>query len=175
MSNEKEEIEFKWEAKSVTDFDVFFDSLKKYSKKFTAPLSMIQNDYYIDTTNFDFLNKKVALRIRQVNQKFCLDFKYGQILEKGFVKRTEGRIKLNSETLTDCLEEIENMENILNVQPNNLQILFEIKNNRTIREFFIDEGHCFEVCFDDFTVSSPDHKTESKKEIELEIKNTRKQ
>ncbi len=170
MRAEKQEIEFKWNAESVADFDIFFDSFKKISKRITAPLDVVQNDSYIDTPNFEFLNKKVALRIREVNQKFYLDFKYGNFIKDGFVKRTEGRIKLNSENLKDCLLEIENMNDVLNIKPKNLKIIFEVKNNRTIREFFIDDNNCFEASFDDFTVTSPNHKSISKKEIELEIK-----
>lgn len=170
MSLEKQEIEFKWDADSVADFNVFFESFKKISKRITAPLDVVQNDSYIDTKDFEFLNKKIALRVREVNQKFYLDFKYGDFIKDGFVKRTEGRKKLKSENLKDCLLEIQNMDNILDIKPKDMKILFTVKNNRTIREFFVDDNNCFEASFDDFLVAADNHKSVPKKEIELEIK-----
>lgn len=164
-----QEIEFKWSIQSSKDFQIFLHHAKKIGACFKTPEKILIHDFYFDTKDRLFGKACISSRLRHIRGKWEITLKNSSQLKKGLATREEKTFYLPQKlSELQALEygETKILKNILQGRP--LQILFQIKNRRTMRKIIISKSTEAEVCFDQVEISRY-KKIIQMKEIELEF------
>ncbi|HUT86012.1 MAG TPA: CYTH domain-containing protein [Elusimicrobiales bacterium] len=160
----KTEIEFKWQIKNKLQFKLFADITKKLKAKM-AKLKKIKNeDFYLDSENFEFKKQNSACRIRKTGKKLALCIKKANKIKNGLAKRSEIVIELPKITAINCALKKVNETNLI---PSKLNVIFKIINNRKTSKLIYKKS-VSSLCFDDVKIYAGS-KIIPMKEIELEF------
>lgn len=167
--NSSKEIEFKWQARSKTDFERFLRHAKALGATASRAQTLLIRDLYLDTAAGAFANAGLKCRLRQYGNEWRLTLKsFGQ-RKKGLVQRLEKEIKLPSfKSRAAALRYVsERLENSL-LADAPLKSLFEIRNRRTLCRYRLPGRAKAEASFDRVTLSR-NRKKVKMREIEFEF------
>jgi triphosphatase len=158
------EIEYKWLAHSIHDYELFLEQTKKLGVKVSKSKKVRIKDVYLDTPEKFFQNAHFTCRIRQTDKHWELTVKGPSKQNHGMFSRYEKTITLphfssKKEAIAFCHDEI-----FKGVEP-----IFEILNNRQINTIILPDGTHSEASFDNVLMFSGNKKFRMH-EIELEFK-----
>lgn len=163
------EREFKWAVHSEQDFEQFLSALKSALGVLPTQKTVQISDSYLDNSAATLAAEKVALRIRQVGDSFEATLKTRTRLENGLARRKELTLPLPSaHTTAQALLLLKEKQEWEGVKLADLQVKFEIKNNRTLYEFFYKGAAC-EAALDRYNILAAGDRLACR-EIELELK-----
>ncbi len=125
------EIEFKWEANSPRDFFKIRNSLKQIGAHVSSPQWWRICDEYVDTPERNFEKKKIAFRVRCINQRWEATFKTRTEIVRGRAVRREETCSLPGvKNTAQALEFLHRRKNWKGLNLQNLFPLFTLKNYR---------------------------------------------
>lgn len=158
------EIEYKWQAASLRDYQMFLQLAEKHGAKLSHSKKVKIKDLYLDTPENIFQSLHIASRLRFSHGQFEFTLKSFPDSTKKIFIRNEKTIRLppldsKKEALKYCQNKF-----FKNIQP-----LFEILNNRKSHTLTLPCGTCAEACFDQVIMLSHEKKFRML-EIELEFK-----
>lgn len=159
-----QEIEYKWQANSIRDYQFFLELAQKLGAKLSKPKKVQIKDQYLDTRENFFQNLHLTCRIRLSNRHSELTLKsFSDPKQKIFI-RDEKTIHLphftsHKAALAYCRNKF-----FKNIQP-----LFEILNNRQIHTLTLPCGTFAEASFDQVLMICGKNKFQMC-EMELEFK-----
>ncbi|MBI4970852.1 MAG: CHAD domain-containing protein [Candidatus Omnitrophica bacterium] len=162
------EIECKWKALSIQDYEIFLAAAKKMGGRISKPQHLLICDLYLDTPDKFFGHSRTKCRIRLTNKKSEITLKNFSISKQGLVTRHEKSISIphfDSEhaALAYCRKHIfRNLLGHMRIKP-----IFKLTNHRLIRKLTLPDGTSAESCFDDVVISRSTKKVHMF-EIELE-------
>lgn len=167
------EREFKWEVIYPSDFRKFKTSLQHALPAGTllkSTKTVHNTDYYLDDTSAALAARKMALRIRETDGVFELTLKNQGEVKDGQVTRKETTIALPGvRTFAAAIKALHAREVFEGINVKTVEVIFFIKNQRTLYLVHPVEGAQYEVAFDDFTITVKGRKL-MMKEIEMELK-----
>ena len=158
------EIEYKWQAHSIRDYQLFLELTCDLGAKLSKPKKIKINDLYLDTPEKFFKSSHLECRIRVTNGDSELTLKsFADPKQKIFI-RHEKTIQLphfssKKEALKYCRNNF-----FRNIEP-----LFEIVNHRQTHSLILPCGTCAEATFDQVLMLCGKRKFRMD-EIELELK-----
>lgn len=163
LSSSKE-IECKWQAHSINDYQLFLQSAKNQGVKLSKPKNVQIKDLYLDTPEKFFQISHLECRIRLSHGHSELTLKsFSDPHQKIFI-RDEKTVPLPDFTTTKAALTYCRKKFFKNIQP-----LFELLNNRRIHTLHLPCGTCAEASFDQVLMCRGKKKFRMN-EIELEFK-----
>lgn len=163
MNNSKE-IECKWEAHSLLDYNQFLEFTQNLGAKLSRSWKIRINDTYVDTPEKFFQNSHLECRIR-------LSVGHSELTLKSFSGTDKNLFIRNEKTVQLPLMSSNKMafRYCRNCFFKNIQPLFEILNKRQIQTLVLPCGTWAEACFDQVVMLCGKKKLRMY-EIELEFK-----
>ena len=164
-SKKNEELEYKWQAHSIQDYKSILHHARTLGAKIEASKTTLIQDYYLDSPEKIFQQSQAECRIRIVDGHFFLILKGFSPSNRGPFQRLEKSFPLPSlntkSILKYCQDRI--FKKMLGRQ--DIEILFEIQNNRLVHSLHLPDGTVAEASFDDVHIPG-----KTWYEIELEFK-----
>ena len=163
------EREFKWSVNSEQDFERFLSALKSALGILPEQKNVQISDAYLDNSGGTLALQKIALRIRQVADSYEATLKTRTRMEGGLARRKELTLPLPSaHTTTQALDLLKEKQAWEGINLTDLQVKFEIKNNRQLYEFSYKGALC-EAALDRYNILAEGDRLDCR-EIELELK-----
>ncbi|MBI1883745.1 MAG: CYTH domain-containing protein [Chlamydiae bacterium] len=164
---QSKEIEFKWQCESLQDFQKFIKAAHTWGHDFSQTKKVSIHDYYLDTSQRFFGERHVSCRLRKQDKRWELTLKSKSKLKRGLAERLEktwrlGHLLIFSQALNHCQNHI--LKETLNSQK--LQVIFEIRNKRRMKQLWITPHTQAAISFDSVSIS---RKSRSFPMLEIEL------
>ena len=163
------EKEYKWDASPKDAFSRFLRALKEICARPLHPVSLSITDRYLDNKAGDFSARKIALRIRRMENTFEATLKTRSDIRNGLARRKELTRPLpGARSFPGALKMLTNGPAWEGLSLSGLFVRFMLKNRRRICRVRFYGAEC-EAAFDSYVICAGGRMLR-RKEIELELK-----